>query len=66
MRRLSGGLLIAVGIAGSASAVWSLIASGYMDEHPLFGARAFAGLIVLGLVCVLFGVALWTAPHKGR
>jgi hypothetical protein len=66
LRRLTGGLLIVVGIAGLPVALWSLFASGYMDEHPLFGRRAFAGVIMLGVSCVLFGVAIWTAPQKGR
>jgi hypothetical protein len=39
MRRLPGGLLIAVGMAGSPAVVWSLIASGYMDEHRHSGRK---------------------------
>ena len=64
MRRLFGALLIVVGVVGPTAAVWWLFASGYMEARPLFGARAFAGPIMVGVMCVLFGVALWVPSRR--
>jgi hypothetical protein len=64
MRRLGAALLITLGVVGPTFTVWWVLASGYMEEHPVFGPRAFAGPIILGLMCVLFGVAFWGDPPK--
>ena len=64
MRRLFGALLIVVGVLGPTAAIWWLFASGYMEERPYYGPRAFAGPIMFGAMCILIGIALWVVPRK--
>jgi len=64
MKQLFGGVLIAGGIAGSAFAAWQLLTGGFMDAHPMSGARAFAGVIMFGLVCVSAGLLLILSTMK--
>jgi len=67
MRRLSGALLIAVGLAAPIAVVWWMFATPYMEENFAgVGPRAFAGVIVSGLICVFLGAALWIVPRPRR
>jgi hypothetical protein len=67
MRRRSGALLIAVGLAVPTLVVWQTFATRYMEENYAgFGPRAFAGIIVSGLICVVLGIALWIVPRARR
>jgi hypothetical protein len=64
MKRLCGASLIAVGLVGPTLAVWWMFTSGYMEANAaLAGPKAFAGVIVSGLICIIVGAALWIAPR---
>ncbi len=64
MKRLCGGVLIAIGLAGALAAIWQLFASGDMARNPLWGARSLAGLVTSGLVCAMAGLVLWLSTLK--
>jgi hypothetical protein len=64
MSRLSGALLVVVGLIIPTGGVWWLITSGHLGQGG--GPKAFAGVVVTGLLCILVGIAFLIARRKSR